>query len=68
MAMGKTVWLVNEDGLPENMAFLAGSEKIMLPPAEPLDVEVAVALDTATKPRLGDAALRAALLQCRAVR
>lgn len=60
MAMGKTVWLINEDGLPENMAFLAGSEKITLPPAEPLDVEVAIALDTATKPRLGDAALHAA--------
>jgi phosphoesterase RecJ-like protein len=60
MAMGKTVWLINEDGLPENMAFLAGSEKVTLPPAEPLDVEVAVALDTATKPRLGDAALHAA--------
>lgn len=60
MAMGKTVWMINEDGLPENMAFLAGSEKVTLPPAEPLDVEVAVALDTATKPRLGDAALHAA--------
>lgn len=60
LAMGKTVWMINEDGLPENMAFLPGSEKIALPPAEPLDVEVAVALDTATKPRLGDAALHAA--------
>lgn len=60
MAMGKTVYLINEDGLPENMAFLAGSEKVTLPPAEPLDVEVAIALDTATKPRLGDAALHAA--------
>ncbi len=60
MAMGKTVWMINEDGLPENMAFLAGSEKVTLPPAEPLEVEVAVALDTATKPRLGDAALHAA--------
>ena len=60
MAMGKTVWMINEDGLPETMAFLAGSDKVTLPPAEPLDVEVAIALDTATKPRLGDAALRAA--------
>jgi bifunctional oligoribonuclease and PAP phosphatase NrnA len=60
MAMGKTVYLINEDGLPENLAFLAGSEKVTLPPAEPLDVEVAIALDTATKPRLGDAALHAA--------
>jgi phosphoesterase RecJ-like protein len=58
--MGKSVRLINEDGLPENMAFLAGSERIEFPPAEPLDVEVAIALDTATKPRLGDAALHAA--------
>jgi phosphoesterase RecJ-like protein len=60
MAMGKSVLLINEDGLPENMAFLAGSERIEFPPAESLDVEVAIALDTATKPRLGDAALHAA--------
>lgn len=60
LALGKTVWFINEDGLPENMAFLQGSERVTLPPDEPLDVEVAVALDTATKPRLGDAALHAA--------
>ncbi len=60
MAMGKSVRLVNEDGLPENLAFLPGSDRIESPPAEPLDVEVAIALDTATKPRLGDAALHAA--------
>jgi phosphoesterase RecJ-like protein len=60
MAMGKSVRLVNEDGLPENLAFLPGSERIESPPADPLDVEVAIALDTATKPRLGDAALHAA--------
>jgi phosphoesterase RecJ-like protein len=59
-AMGKSVRLINEDGLPENLAFLSGSEIIETPPAEPLDVEVAIALDTATKPRLGDAALHAA--------
>ena len=60
LAMGKSVRLINEDGLPESLAFLPGSERIELPPAEPLDVEVAIALDTATKPRLGDAALHAA--------
>jgi bifunctional oligoribonuclease and PAP phosphatase NrnA len=60
MAAGKSVRLINEDGLPENLAFMAGSEKIESPPAEPLDVEVAIALDTATKPRLGDNALNAA--------
>ena len=60
MAAGKTVYLINEDGLPDNLAFMAGSEKIELPPAAPLEVEVAIALDTATKPRLGDRALNAA--------
>jgi phosphoesterase RecJ-like protein len=60
MAMGKSVRLVNEDGLPENLAFLPGSERIESPPADPVDAEVAIALDTATKPRLGDKALHAA--------
>jgi len=60
IAMGKTVFLVNEDGVPESLEFLAGSEKVTTPPGEALDVEVAIALDTATKPRLGDGALHAA--------
>ncbi len=60
IAMGKTVFLVNEDGVPESLAFLKGSEKVTTPPGERLDVEVAIALDTATKPRLGEGALRAA--------
>jgi phosphoesterase RecJ-like protein len=60
MAMGKTVYLVNEDGVPESMEFLRGAEKITRPPADPLEVDVAIALDTATKPRLGEGALHAA--------
>ena len=56
----KKVRLINEDGLPDNLVFLPQSDRIELPPAEPLDVEVAIALDTATKPRLGDKALHAA--------
>ncbi len=60
MAMGKTVYLVNEDGVPESLEFMKGSEKVTTPPSEPLDVDVAIALDTATKPRLGDNSLRAA--------
>ena len=59
LAMGKSVRMINEDGLPDNLAFLAGSERIESPPSEPIDVEVAIALDTATKPRLGEAALHA---------
>ena len=60
MAAGKKVRLINEDGLPENLAFLPGSEKIETPPADPIDAEIAIALDTATKPRLGDNTLHAA--------
>jgi bifunctional oligoribonuclease and PAP phosphatase NrnA len=60
MAMGKEVHLINEDGVPESLAFMAGSEKVTRPPAQPLDTQVAIALDTATKPRLGNAALHAA--------
>ena len=60
MEMGKKVWLINEDGVPESLAFLAGSEQVTTPPDEPLAADVAIALDTATKPRLGERALRAA--------
>ena len=60
LAMGKSVRMINEDGLPENLAFMAGAQRIESPPADPVDAEVAIALDTATKPRLGDAALHAA--------
>ena len=60
LAMGKSVRLINEDGLPDSLAFLRGSERIESPPAEPLEVEVAIALDTATRPRLGERALAAA--------
>jgi len=59
LEMGKSVRLINEDGLPESLAFLAGSELIELPPAAPVACAVAIALDTATKPRLGERALHA---------
>ncbi|MFC4995001.1 DHH family phosphoesterase [Rubritalea tangerina] len=58
--MGKTVYYYNEDGLPENLAFLPHSERITQPQGEVLDVDVAIALDCANKPRLGDNALKAA--------
>jgi phosphoesterase RecJ-like protein len=58
-ALGKTVTLWNEDGVAEKFRFLPGSELVSKPPADPVDVEVAVALDTATKVRLGDQTLAA---------
>jgi len=60
LAMGKSVRLINEDGLPENLAFLPGAARIEAPPADPMDAAVAIALDTGTKPRLGARALHAA--------
>ena len=59
-AMGKTVHYINEDGLPDNLSFMAESQRIQTPPAEPLDVQVCIALDCATKPRLGENAINAA--------
>lgn len=60
MALGKEVHIINEDGVPESLEFLKGSGQVTLPPKEPLEVEVAIALDTAAKPRLGEASLHAA--------
>ncbi len=59
-AAGKKVRVINEDGLPDNLRFLPGSDRIEQPPAEPVEAEVAIALDTAAKPRLGEHALHAA--------
>ena len=62
--MGKEVAVWNHDGPLEKLRFLPGSELIQTPPAEPLDFDVALALDTSTQPRLGDcpAAVRSARL------
>lgn len=57
-AMGKKVVYLNEDGLPDNLTFLPGSERIAQPDG-PVEIDVALALDTATKPRLGERVLEA---------
>lgn len=61
-ALGKKVYYWNEDGLPESLEFLPDSNKILQPPTAPVKIDVAVALDTATKIRLGDNNLNAASL------
>lgn len=58
-AAGKSVRMINEDGLPENLRFLKGSERIETPPAEGITTDVVIALDTATQPRLGERSLAA---------
>ena len=54
-AIGKNVLPVLEDGVPENLVFLPGTELVTQPAPTPLaDLDVAVALDTATHERVGD--------------
>lgn len=53
-ALGKDVIAMLEDGVPANLAFLPGSETIIQPGAEPLDIDLAIALDTATHERVGE--------------
>lgn len=59
-AMGKDVSYINEDGVPESLAFLSGSDKIIKATGELLEVDVAIAVDCANKPRLGDNSLKMA--------
>jgi phosphoesterase RecJ-like protein len=52
-ALGKTVKVWNEDGMPEKFAFLPGAEWVTTPPATHEGFDVVLALDTATFKRLG---------------
>lgn len=55
LEMGKEVTLLTEDGVPSSLAFLPGTDLIKTPDGyTEIDAEVVFALDTATKPRLGD--------------
>lgn len=51
---GKKVTVISEDGVPANLSFLPGSEMVQTSKPEPLDIDVAIALDNATKERLGE--------------
>ncbi len=53
-ALGKEVVALLEDGVPENLAFLPGTDTVQRPTMSELAVDVAVALDTATHERVGD--------------
>lgn len=57
--LGKKVKVWNEEGLLEKFTFLPGGELVSLPPNEPEDFDVVLALDTATRQRLGDNVLAA---------
>ena len=51
--LGKQVAVWNEDGLPDSMRFLTQSELVTQPPAESQNFDLVLALDTATRQRLG---------------
>jgi bifunctional oligoribonuclease and PAP phosphatase NrnA len=57
--LGKQVKVWNEEGLLEKFSFLPGGELVSFPPNEPEDFDVVLALDTATRQRLGDNCLAA---------
>lgn len=51
----RKVHFVLEDGVPENLAFLPGADLVLKPGSDPImDLDVAVALDTATHDRIGE--------------
>lgn len=57
---GKSVRYLNNDGCPESLAFLPGSEKVEVSgEAGEVDVEVAIILDTAAHARVGEDSLKA---------
>ena len=51
--LGKDVRIWNEEGMLEKYRFLPNANLLTKPPAEPEDVDVAIALDTAIQNRLG---------------
>src|SRR5713101_10056470 len=53
--LGKNVRIWNEEGMLEKYSFLPSANLLTKPPADPEDVDVAIALDTAIQNRLGTA-------------
>ncbi len=53
-ALGKEVIALLEDGVPQHLAFLPGTDTVIQPGAALLNVDLAIALDTATHERIGE--------------
>ena len=51
--IGKDVFLINEDGCPDNLKFLKGSEKILKPNNYEGAPDLCIVLDTANFERVG---------------
>ncbi len=58
--MGKSVRYLNNDGCPESLKFLPGSEKVEVSSeAKDVEIEVVITLDTAAHARVGEGSLKA---------
>ena len=55
--MGKSVRVLNEDRVPETLRFLPGSEMVEQPGDEPVRADIVIAVDCATRERLGEKCL-----------
>ncbi len=56
--MGKTVLPMLEDGVPDNLLFLPDASSVTKPGSDPImDLDLAIALDTATQERVGSGCL-----------
>ena len=51
--LGKTVEIWNPDGMPHKYTFLPHADLVQRPPAQPRAFDVVIAVDTATRDRLG---------------
>lgn len=57
--LGKEVFALSNDGVPWILDYLPGVETIIRPAGEVLELDLAVAVDTATKERLGENSVKA---------
>lgn len=53
-SMGKQVTAILEDVVPSNLTFLPGTETVVQSDGSVLDIDLAIALDTATHERIGE--------------
>ena len=53
-AAGKTVFALLEDGVPSTLTFLPETITVLQPPYAALEIDCAVAVDTATHERVGE--------------
>lgn len=58
-AAGKQVTAILEDGVPPHLAFLPGTETVIQPDGSVLELDLAIALDTATQERIGEGVVKA---------